>query len=227
MLTILLAIITYLPCAAQEKAQLSPTEFEQGIANKNVQLLDVRTADEYKSGHIAHALQANWNNQEEFHQRVEAIDKSKPVYVYCAVGGRSKAAAQWLRSNGYTTVYELSGGFVKWKADNKPVEGMPAVKPMTWAEYTASLSPKGLTLVDVGAEWCPPCRKMEPVLQQLQTDMPGKFKLQKVDAGTQTEVLKQLQATEYPTFIVYKNGKEVWRKQGIVSLEELKKAMKQ
>src|SRR5437870_1437013 len=83
---------------------LNPGSFEKGIAGKNTQLLDVRTAEEFKSGHIAHALQANWKNQEEFRNRVQYIDKTKPVYVYCAAGSRSQAAAQWLRSNGYTTV---------------------------------------------------------------------------------------------------------------------------
>jgi rhodanese-related sulfurtransferase len=223
---VLLAVLVSTGSQAQEKTLLSPADFEQGIAGKNTQVLDVRTAEEFRQGHIAHALQANWNNQDEFQQRVAHIDKSAPLYVYCAAGGRSKAAAQWLRSNGFTTVYELNGGFVKWKWDNKPVEGMPAVKTMAWSEYQAALWQEGVTLVDVGAEWCPPCRKMEPVLQQLRTDLPGRFKLLKIDAGVQTELLKQLQATEYPTFIVYRNGKEVWRKQGVVSLDELKQVVK-
>jgi rhodanese-related sulfurtransferase len=188
-------------------------------------LLDVRTAEEFKSGHIAHALQANWKNQEEFRNRVQYIDKTKPVYVYCAAGSRSQAAAQWLRSNGYTTVYELTGGFIKWKEENKPVEGMPDTKPMTMEAFTAELSATGITLVDIGAEWCAPCLTMEPVLQSLQHDMPGKYKLVRIDAGTQTELMKQLNTSEIPTFIVYKNGKEVWRKTGVTAQEELKKAI--
>jgi len=205
--------------------QLTSEVFEKGIAGKNTQLLDVRTAEEYKSGHIAHALQANWKNQEEFRSRIQYIDKTKPVYVYCAAGSRSKEAAQWLRSNGFTEVYELTGGFIKWKADNKPVEGMPDIKPMTMEAFTAELSANGITLVDIGAEWCAPCRTMEPVLQSLQKDMAGKFKLVKIDAGIHTDLMKQLQASEIPTFIVYKNGKEVWRKTGVTDQEELKKAI--
>jgi len=162
---------------------------------------------------------------EEFRNRVQYLDKTKPVYVYCAAGSRSKDAAQWMRSNGYTTIYELTGGFIKWKAENKPVEGMPEIKPMTMEAFTAELAAKGITLVDIGAEWCAPCRTMEPVLQSLQQEMAGKYKLVRIDAGRETELMKQLKASEIPTFIVYKNGKEVWRKTGVIDLEELKKAI--
>jgi rhodanese-related sulfurtransferase len=203
-----------------QNTQLTTAEFEKGIAGDNVQILDVRTADEYRSGHIAHALQADWNTQDQFRSRAQHLDKTKTLFVYCASGGRSAAAAKWLRSNGFANVYELNGGFIKWKADNKPVEGMPDTKPMTQAEFTAAVS-NGVILVDIGAAWCPPCRKMEQVLHWLQRDLAGKFKLVKVDASVNTDLMKQLQANEIPTFILYKNGKEVWRKQGVVELEEL------
>lgn len=215
---------TLLCCQAfSQNTGLSPAEFAQAIDSTNIQLLDVRTAGEYKSGHIPHSLQANWNNQQEFTNRTQHLDKTKPLYVYCGTGVRSKAAAEWFRNNGYTNVYELTGGFVKWKAEGKSVEGMPAIKPMTIQEFTSSVSATGITLVDVGANWCPPCRKMEPVLNQLQQELPGKFTLLKIDAGIHTEVVKQVQATEFPTFILYKSGKEIWRKQGIVKLDELKR----
>jgi len=80
-------------------------------------------------------------------------------------------------------------------------------------------------LVDFGAEWCPPCRKMQPVLDALQNEMKDKFKIVKVDGGINTAVMQQLDVSTLPTFIVYKNGKEVWRKQGIVEKNELKKQL--
>lgn len=221
---LVLTIVTFVS-ATTFGQQLAPDAFAKGIDQKNVQLLDVRTAEEYKSGHIPHALQANWKNQSEFLNRIQYIDKTKSVYVYCAAGSRSKEAAEWLRTNGYTNVYELTGGFIKWKAENKAVEGMPDIKPMTREAFNAELSANGITLVDVGADWCAPCRKMEPVLQSLQRDMAGKFKLVKIDAGIHTDLIKQLQATDIPTFIVYQNGKEVWRKTGVIDMEELKKAI--
>jgi len=62
--------------------------------------------------------------------------------------------------------------------------------------------------------------KMNPVLDDLQKDASLQFQLIKVDAGIHTDVMKALNIEPIPVFIIYKNGKEVWRKQGIVSKEE-------
>lgn len=77
-------------------------------------MLDVRTADEYQSGHLKDAFLADWMNQADFTKKVQSLDKSKPVYTYCLVGGRSGEAAKWLIKNGYT-VYNLDGGIATWK----------------------------------------------------------------------------------------------------------------
>jgi rhodanese-related sulfurtransferase len=219
-LSLLLTTLVSLNAFSQS---LTTADFEKGIAAKNSQLLDVRTAEEYKSGHIAQALQADWKNQEQFSSRAQHMDKTKPIYVYCAAGSRSKEAAQWLRTNGYAEVYELTGGFIQWKGDGKPVEGIPDTKPMTMEAFMAEVSGAGIVLVDIGAPWCAPCRKMDQVLQWLHRDMEGKYKLVKIDAGVHTDLMKQLKASELPTLILYQNGKEVWRKTGIVDLEELEK----
>lgn len=208
---------------AQQKWDLSPDEFEQSIQKENAQLLDVRTAGEYQAGHISHTLQADWHNPIQFKDRVQHIDKEKPVYVYCASGPRSNAAAKWMRVNGYTNVYELKGGFTRWKSDHKPIaEAEKGVTQLTIDDYQAMIKTSPIILVDFGAEWHPSCKKMEPLLLQLQKDLPGKFKLIKIDAGIHTGLLKQMSAENLPTFIVYNNGKEAWRGQGIIEIEKLK-----
>src|SRR4051794_28039953 len=107
---------------AQQPAVLTPDAFQKTLSAEQVQLLDVRTAGEYSNSHIKEALQADWNKSEEFRDRVQYLDKSKPVLIYCAVGGRSHAAADWLRQNNFKDVRELKGGLTAWKGDNKPVE---------------------------------------------------------------------------------------------------------
>ena len=101
---------------------LSPDQFEKAISADNILVLDVRTPDEYKKGHIKNSLLIDWKKSERFAEKAKALDASKTVYVYCAAGVRSKAAAEWLRSNGFTHVYELDGGMNKWKEENKPVQ---------------------------------------------------------------------------------------------------------
>lgn len=62
---------------------------------------------------------------------------------------------------------------------------------------------------------------MEPVINQLQAELAGKFKLVNVDGGNDIEVMKRIKADALPTFIIYKNGKEIWRDFGIISKEIL------
>ena len=210
-------------CNAQNNVLLTPDDFKNQIAQPNIQVLDVRTAGEYQSGHIQKSFLADWNNQEQFMSRIKYLEKTKPVYVYCLSGGRSSAAAKWMRANGFATVYELQGGIKAWKMASLPLEGMPDVRQMTMDEFKSKINGVGYTLVDFGAEWCPPCKKMEPVVEQLQKDLGKQLRLVKIDAGVHTDVMKALNIEDLPSFIIYKDGKEIWRKQGITELSEFKK----
>ena len=204
---------------------LPAADFEKRINTQKPQLLDVRTAGEYQSAHLKNSLQADWLNKDQFADRVKYLDKSKPLLVYCASGVRSAAAAKWLIENGFKDVQNLKGGLTAWKMEGKAVEA-PAAKPQLTVDQYKQLSASGdIVLVDFGAEWCPPCKKMEPVLQQLETELSGKYKLVKVDGGMDIDVMKAQKVEALPVFVIYKKGKEVWRKQGVVELDELKKQL--
>ncbi len=216
----LVLMITACSLHGQQNPAIKPNEFAKAIGSANVQVLDVRTADEYKSGHIKNALQANWLDKNEFNDRTSHLDKNKPVYIYCLSGGRSGAAAEVLRSKGYT-VTNLEGGINAWKRESMPLSGVdPNAKQTSMASYNGQVSSTSVVLVDFGAEWCPPCKKMEPVLDAFMKENSKKLTLVKMDGGLETELMKSLKVEALPTFILYKNGKEVKRKQGLVSKEE-------
>lgn len=208
--------------SAQKSSEMNVDEFEKGLTEKEVQLLDVRTANEFRMGYIKGALQANWNNNAEFEERVAALDKNKPVFVYCLSGARSYAAAEWMRENGFKEVVNLEGGFSSWKRNNKPVEGIQQVPQMSMADYQQQITGKEYVLVDFGAEWCPPCKKMEPIINQFLADN-KQIQFLKIDGGVHTDLMKELNAEGLPTFLLLKNGQEVWRYKGILTLEELVK----
>jgi thioredoxin len=214
-------------CTAQTKTALTADEFEKEITTKeNIQILDVRTPGEFFSGHIKNALQADWNDKAEFERRLAFVDKDKPVYVYCLAGGRSAAAADKMRKAGYKNVYELSGGTNAWRAANKPLEGAGTEKQMTIDELNATITGSKIVLVDFGANWCPPCKQMEPVLKSLTENNKGKFTLLKVDGGRDQDILQAYKVTALPVFIVFKDGKQVWRKDGIATEKEIAEQFK-
>ena len=67
--------------------------------------------------------------------------------------------------------------------------------------------------MNFGASWCPPCRKMEPVLAELKTENPN-VGILNIDAGKEQELMKAYSVKQIPTYILYKNGEEVWRTSG-------------
>lgn len=217
----LLLMATLISCSSKgQKINVPVDEFEKAIHTQKVQLLDVRTAEEYEAGHLENSLQANWNNKEEFIKRVSALDKDVPVYTYCLSGARSAAATAWLNDNGYTA-FNMQGGITKWKAGGKKTAQNASVKQLTREEYLQQIPVNKTVLVDFGAVWCPPCKKMDIVLKELQEKYGSKFTLVKIDGGIHTDLLKSLQIEELPTFIIYKNGQQTWTKTGVLTVEEI------
>jgi rhodanese-related sulfurtransferase len=90
------------------------------IAGQDIQLLDVRTADEYAESHLQNSTNIDVL-QDSFAQKAgEALKKDVPVAVYCKSGRRSRNAADILVKQGYK-VYNLDSGITGWIADGKPV----------------------------------------------------------------------------------------------------------
>ena len=216
--------IFLISCAQQNAVNntISAQSFQTAIQSSGVQILDVRTSSEYQAGHLKNALQANWNDQKEFESRTQHLDKNSTVYVYCQAGGRSAAAQNYLVQKGFKVV-NLEGGMSNWKMNGLPVEGATNVVQMKVEDFEHEISTNKLVLVDIGATWCPPCRKMLPVVNKIKSQFANKLYFLAVDGGVDVDVMKHLQFETLPTFIVYKNGKEVWRKTGIVEKAEFEK----
>ena len=114
-------------CNSQEKKDTSfidvnVEEFQKFISKGNVQLVDVRTPDEFKAGHIKNAKLINFYDSDFKEQSIQKLDKNKPVYLYCRSGGRSANAAKKYKEAGFTKVYNLLGGFNAWSSKNLEIE---------------------------------------------------------------------------------------------------------
>ncbi len=86
----------------------------------NLQLVDVRTPQEFKSGHLREALLIDMFSSE-FDERIETLNKNQPIAVYCAVGQRSYRVYEMLQEKGFKEVYHLEGGIQAWEIEGKPL----------------------------------------------------------------------------------------------------------
>lgn len=100
---------------------VSVEEFDSAISDTTVQRLDVRTPEEFASGHISRSINIDVLADSFDIKALSALDKSRPVAVYCRSGRRSKQAASVLVDKGFTVV-ELSTGFNGWTEAGKDVE---------------------------------------------------------------------------------------------------------
>jgi rhodanese-related sulfurtransferase len=218
----LLFFLTFTSYFFAQKIDLVPKLFYDSIQTKQIQLLDVRTSNEFTQGHIAGAFQADWNNFAQFKERVASLDKHSPLYIYCLAGSRSAAAQEWLIKEGFETVINLRGGINSWNLEDLPLEGKKETKQLSMEDFLASLPPNKTVLVDIGAEWCPPCKKMNPIIDELTREG---YPIIRVDGGSQIQLAKELHAETFPLFISYRNGKEIDRIKGVCSKEDLKKLL--
>lgn len=92
---------------------VNAAQFAALIKEGNGNLIDVRTAGEYASGNIENATLIDVNSSS-FNTEIQKLDKSLPVYVYCRSGARSMNAARQMEAQGFTKIYNLSGGFMSW-----------------------------------------------------------------------------------------------------------------
>ena len=101
-------------------AQDAYSLIRENLDNPNFIILDVRTADEFNSGHIAGAINIDYESAQ-FTTDVSLLDKSKQYLVYCATGVRGAAATQIMVGLGFKNVQNIAGGITAWIQDGYPI----------------------------------------------------------------------------------------------------------
>ncbi len=96
-----------------------------------------------------------------------------------------------------------------------------AVTDASFAQFTAS----GLALVDFSAEWCPPCKRMDPLVEQLAQELPG-VAVGRLDVDANPRTAAAQGVLGMPTFIVYKDGRKVDQVVGAVPKPRLAEAVR-
>ena len=78
-------------------------------------------------------------------------------------------------------------------------------------------------LVDFAAIWCPPCRMLKPILEELEKNFSEKIKFTQVDIDQSPELAEKYEVMSVPTLIIFKNGQEIKRLIGLQNKRDLEK----
>ena len=103
---------------------LTPKETHALVQNDAVQIIDVRTPKEFREGHIKNAKNIDFLSAS-FPDDITALDKQKPILIYCRSGNRSSKSIDLFLKAGFTTLYHLEDGIVKWTTDGYQVTPSP------------------------------------------------------------------------------------------------------
>jgi rhodanese-related sulfurtransferase len=95
---------------------LAAAEFQYSLVSHPGTLLDIRTAEEYATGHLTDSQNIDYYQTDKFMAYLDSLNKQQPYYVYCRTGKRSALAIQQMRQKGFTDVTELSGGISAWQS---------------------------------------------------------------------------------------------------------------
>jgi thioredoxin 1 len=194
----------------------APTFAQLIQQNPAAQIIDVRTPQEFEGGYIAGAMNLDYNG-DDYSRQVAALEKGKMVLIYCLSGGRSGSAADEMRKNGFEQVIELNGGTLNWKKANLPlIQSAVKKQGISLEEFQQSLNAETIHLIDFYAPWCAPCKRMAPMLEELEKQYQGKVKIHRINIDENETLANEFKITTLPTLKVFRSGKEVWSYEGVV-----------
>lgn len=210
--------------------QLGAPEFKAQAEQTGGLILDVRTPDEVARGRLFNASVIDINDPR-FDQKVALLQKDKPVFVYCASGARSRAAAEMMVRMGFKDVSNLLGGIGSWAGEGFPIDRSGAPPPSSEGlqpeAFDKLLASERRVLVDFNTPWCAPCKRMAPVVDAIAEAWKGKVKVVKVDVDQSEALAQREKVSGVPVFVLYLDGKERWRKSGELPRGELESQIAQ
>jgi thioredoxin 1 len=224
-LTLLFAFsFIYSSVWAQNEA-LSVDEFQRNLKDESeILVLDFQSEHNFKRGHIKKSKNIPFDS-EKFESEINRIAKlDDKIFFYCTTDEENIIALQYLKEIGYQQIKYLKGGFVTWQSKSKPYSSsIRNLKPYTNLNYDnlkAILTQNEFIFVDFYADWCKPCKKMNPILKEIGENDP-EIKIIKVNADESSELINHYGVEEIPTYLFFKNRTQVWRYTGEISKNEL------
>jgi thioredoxin 1 len=197
-------------------AQLSANEFQQMLQKTSqVQLIDVRTPEEFAVGYIDKAVNIDING-DSFESKLSRYDVEKPLFIYCLGGGRSHEASEIAKKMGFKEIYDLKGGIMAWNNKELPLTIDKEKQTSTTTAAPESVNTNDelkqlianheIVLIDYHATWCGPCKAMKPAIEKLKQEYADKVLIYQIDVDHAPELVKSQAIEGVPTLQLYKNG---------------------
>lgn len=187
-------------------------------SEKNPQIIDARGSEEFVLNHINGAVNFNLESKD-YDQQIAKLDKTKPVFTYSIGAGRSVWLADDLLKKGFKEAYSLEGGIANWIGNGKPFYTKSKSK-LTLAEYQKIIAENKDVLVDIGSKYCAPCKKVKPILETIKAQYGDHLKIVEIELEDSPQVIADLKTVKvFPTLILYKEGKIVFKKEGLTDLK--------
>ena len=122
-ITLILASLSVLTFGlrAEEMKNVTVAEAAKLVQEKKVTVLDVRTAGEFKDGHIEGAKNIDFTQTEAFKAALKELDKKQPYLVHCQAGGRSGKSMKVFKELGFENILHLEEGFGGWEDAKQPI----------------------------------------------------------------------------------------------------------
>lgn len=93
--------------------------------------------------------------------------------------------------------------------------------PYSIQAFESAIQSAQPVLVDFYADWCEPCKWLDPILEELTQRVAGKAEILKVNTEAHPVIAENYHIRSVPTLIIFKNGVELWRMQGFKLVDEL------
>jgi thioredoxin len=187
-------------------------------------LLDVRTAGEFESGFIEGAVNIDVEKESEFITEIKKIDKNKTIFVYCKSGTRTQAASDLLSKEGFE-VKVLQQGLLGWRSEGMPLTTDEKVVAKQFAtfleEFDFLIKGEKLVMVDFYADWCRPCKIMEPDINQVKQERKGDVLVLKVNVDFEVELANRYNISSIPTLMLFKNNEILYSLAGVHSYQDI------
>lgn len=201
--------------------EVQPKTFAEKIkAAPTAVVIDMRTADEFSSGHIPGAMHIDWlwPSRE---RRIAELDTAASVFLYSRYGEYNSKAESYLLSKGFTSVTTLQGGIVKWRTEKFPLTPVEITPPreleLTFNDFSRLLDLEHAVIVDFYIPWDTNCRKTEPIIDAIALEHRKTVKILRINIDKYKHLATEMGIENIPLLQFYENGNLTGEFEGVAS----------